>query len=221
MDMAAKRNFNLNKKSARSFDIEKESSSRKFDLSKESDDISVIDHETPFVDPQPTPTHRNNKMWLGIFSLIVIGLLVWWIIATIRTEDKTVEEENQTPSVEEVIEQPENVEEGTEVPAVSEEQLSEETTPTEVQETEPLTPTPSTTKEEPSVPVQSQPSKSNTATNQTQSNASINVSDDVEAEAMKVIRGDYGIGQEIKDKLGNKYQTIQNRVNELKKEGVF
>ncbi len=47
------------------------------------------------------------------------------------------------------------------------------------------------------------------------------VSNDVEAEAMKVIRGDYGIGQERKNKLGDKYQTIQNRVNELKREGLF
>ena len=46
-----------------------------------------------------------------------------------------------------------------------------------------------------------------------------NVSNDVEA--MKVIRGDYGIGQERKDKLGSKYQTIQSRVNELKREGIF
>lgn len=49
----------------------------------------------------------------------------------------------------------------------------------------------------------------------------LNVSNDVEAEAMKVIRGDYGLGQERKDKLGSKYQSIQNRVNELKREGVF
>jgi len=38
---------------------------------------------------------------------------------------------------------------------------------------------------------------------------------------MKVIRGEYGIGQERKDKLGAKYQPIKNRVNELKREGVF
>ncbi|MCM1141253.1 MAG: hypothetical protein NC453_22015 [Muribaculum sp.] len=44
---------------------------------------------------------------------------------------------------------------------------------------------------------------------------------DVEAEAIKVIRGDYGVGQERKDKLGDRYQPIQNRVNELKREGVF
>lgn len=49
----------------------------------------------------------------------------------------------------------------------------------------------------------------------------INVSNDVETEALKVIRGDYGIGQERKDKLGEKYKSIQTRVNELKREGLF
>lgn len=47
------------------------------------------------------------------------------------------------------------------------------------------------------------------------------VSNDVEAEAMKVIRGDYGDGQERKEKLGINYQTIQSRVNELKRKGIF
>lgn len=47
------------------------------------------------------------------------------------------------------------------------------------------------------------------------------ISNDVEVEAMKVIRGDYGVGQERKDKLGSKYQAIQARVNELKRNGVF
>ena len=47
------------------------------------------------------------------------------------------------------------------------------------------------------------------------------VSNDVETEAIKVIRGDYGVGQEPKNKLGEKYQTIQNRVNELKRKGLF
>ena len=63
----------------------------------------------------------------------------------------------------------------------------------------------------------------NVVPEQTQQKAteSTSISNDVEAEAMKVIRGEYGIGQERKDKLGAKYQPIQNRVNELKREGVF
>lgn len=47
------------------------------------------------------------------------------------------------------------------------------------------------------------------------------VSSDVESEAIKVIRGDYGNCPERKKNLGDKYQLIQNRVNQLKRQGVF
>lgn len=47
------------------------------------------------------------------------------------------------------------------------------------------------------------------------------VSNDVEKEAMNVIRGDYGNNPQRKLRLGASYQFIQNRVNQLKKEGVF
>lgn len=50
---------------------------------------------------------------------------------------------------------------------------------------------------------------------------SVSVSNNLEQEAMNVIRGNYGNLPERRDKLGNKYQEIQNRVNQLKKEGVF
>lgn len=65
------------------------------------------------------------------------------------------------------------------------------------------------------------PTETTTIDNAKTSVRTTNVSNDVEAEAMKVIRGDYGIDQERKNKLGDKYQTIQNRVNELKREGLF
>ena len=38
---------------------------------------------------------------------------------------------------------------------------------------------------------------------------------------MNVIRGNYGNGNARKQNLGDKYQTIQNRVNQLKREGAF
>lgn len=43
----------------------------------------------------------------------------------------------------------------------------------------------------------------------------------VETEALKVIRGDYGNNPERKRNLGSNYQIIQNRVNELKRQGAF
>lgn len=39
--------------------------------------------------------------------------------------------------------------------------------------------------------------------------------------AWAVIRGEYGNGQERKDKLGDLYDIVQNRVNQLKNEGAF
>ena len=47
------------------------------------------------------------------------------------------------------------------------------------------------------------------------------VPSDIEAEALKVIRGDYGNNPQRKSNLGNQYQPIQDRVNELKRQGVF
>ena len=44
---------------------------------------------------------------------------------------------------------------------------------------------------------------------------------DIEDTAMNVIRGNYGNGNARKQNLGDKYQTIQNRVNQLKREGAF
>lgn len=48
-----------------------------------------------------------------------------------------------------------------------------------------------------------------------------NISDNIEQEALNVIRGDYGNVPERRERLGSKYQEIQNRVNQLKREGAF
>lgn len=52
-------------------------------------------------------------------------------------------------------------------------------------------------------------------------NPPIPMSSDVEKEAFKVIRGEYGNNPIRKNKLGDDYQNIQNRVNELKRQGAF
>lgn len=43
----------------------------------------------------------------------------------------------------------------------------------------------------------------------------------IETEALKVIRGNYGNNPERIKNLGSNYQSIQNRVNELKRQGAF
>lgn len=51
--------------------------------------------------------------------------------------------------------------------------------------------------------------------------ASAGVTDNIEQEALNVIRGVYGDGLARKRRLGDKYKAIQARVNEMKRQGVF
>lgn len=50
--------------------------------------------------------------------------------------------------------------------------------------------------------------------------ASVTVSGDVEENARRVIRGDFGNGKIRKDKLGASYPEIQGRVNEMYRQGL-
>lgn len=47
-----------------------------------------------------------------------------------------------------------------------------------------------------------------------------NVDDDVETNARRVIHGDFGNGQERKDKLGSSYSEIQGKVNEMYRQNL-
>ncbi len=42
----------------------------------------------------------------------------------------------------------------------------------------------------------------------------------IEEKAIQVIRGDYGNGEERKNKLGSEYKVIQKRVNEMYRDGL-
>ena len=50
--------------------------------------------------------------------------------------------------------------------------------------------------------------------------ATIPMSGNVEENARRVIRGDFGNGQERKDKLGSAYAEIQSKVNEMYRQGL-
>ena len=64
-----------------------------------------------------------------------------------------------------------------------------------------------------SKPAATQPTRSSSAT-------SASVSGDVEENARRVIRGDFGNGQERRDKLGSSYYEIQGKVNEMYRQGL-
>ena len=65
------------------------------------------------------------------------------------------------------------------------------------------------------------PSEPQQTNSQSTSNANASVSNDVEAEALKVIDGVYGNNPDRRKLLGDRYEAIQSRVNEMKRQGLF
>lgn len=68
-------------------------------------------------------------------------------------------------------------------------------------------------------PAQSKPAATQT-TKPSSSSTSAPVSGDVEENARRVIRGDFGNGLERRDKLGTSYSEIQGKVNEMYRQGL-
>lgn len=162
----------------------------------------------PDLTPTPTPNKPKSKNWLWI----LLGVIVFGVIGYIffsKSGDKAAETSDQEAEVVVAPSEPTDttIVEGTEGEEIAPENDNEVANNPETQSSDAVE-TPATV--------------DNTSNGTPSTSVNVpNVSDDVEAEAMKVIRGDYGIGQERKDKLGSKYQTIQSRVNELKREGIF
>lgn len=163
-----------------------------------------------FDKPKDQSFWQKYKNW--IIGCIVVAALAVGIVALVKSCDtqKEVKEIEKEPA--------EPVTPGTEIPTNAEgSETVEPTTTPEAQEVEQVEEQPApvpevaTPKEEPKP--EATPAKPVAQP--------ANVSDNVEQEAMNVIRGDYGNVPERREKLGSKYQEIQNRVNQLKKEGVF
>lgn len=212
-----KSKFQLNKGTDHGFDISK-GGKRKFDLTKDEEEPVVAPATKPqptapanSVDPNPEPEEKKNNKWLWIIlAIIVVILLIWWMFPGTTTESQPVVEEETIEEVTTPAENPEEVSEEAEIPAGEDAVEENVNNDGSSNPSEPVVNTPET------IPTTPQ-STNNVVTN----NAPSVVPNDIEAEALKVIRGDYGIGQERKNKLGNQYEAIQRRVNELKREGAF
>lgn len=158
--------------------------------------------------PTPTPNEPKSKTWLWILlGVIVLGVIGYMLFS--KSEDKAAETSKQ------------------EIETVAELSVPTDTTVIEEVEDEEIVSennndVANNPETQSSNAVETPATVDNTSNVSPSTSANVpSVSNDVEAEAMKVIRGDYGVGQERKDKLGSKYQTIQSRVNELKREGIF
>lgn len=214
-----KSKFQLNKGTDHGFDISK-GGKRKFDLSKDDEEpiVATAPKTQPTapvnpVKPTPEPEVKKNNKWLWIaLAIIVIILLIWWLLPGNSTESEPIVEEETIEEVATPADHAEEVSDATEIPAgenaVEENANNDESS----NPSEPAVNNPETTPA---------PAAPQTTNNVSTNNASSAISNDVEAEAIKVIRGEYGIGQERKNMLGNRYEAIQRRVNELKREGAF
>lgn len=210
-----KSKFQLNKGTDHGFDISK-GGKRKFDLSKDDEEPvgapAVKPQPTASVNPvKPTPEseEKKNYKWLWILLvIIVVILMIWWLLSGKSTESEPVIEEETVEEITTPTENTEEVSDEAEISAVEDAAKENANNDKSSDPSEPVVNTPET------IPTHAVPQS-------IKNNAPYVVSNDVEAEALKVIRGEYGIGQERKDKLGSQYEVIQRRVNELKREGAF
>lgn len=227
------RHFNLEKSGGRHFNIEKEVVTPKASSTPQP---SIAPIATGTAEESGNEGGGSNK-WMWIIGAILVVAIIAWLC--VRGCSSSNDCESPKGPAAEVVDTSQNLRDASSIDEVS----SETSLNIDVGESSPVsvanavdssvkatqtevTPTASPSSEtnskySTSTPVIEIPTAKNNTTNDSSSTRANNVSSDTETEAMKVIRGDYGVGQERKDKLGTQYQTIQNRVNQLKREGAF
>ena len=131
---------------------------------------------------------------------------------TDASEEGTAEEKGTVSDAPETV----SPTEASETPAkTGKEQSQTPAQPEEKKADKPSSVAPSATK-----PVQQTQSPKNNATAPQIASASAPIGGDVVENAKRVIRGDFGNGQERKDKLGSAYAEIQSKVNEMYRQGL-
>ena len=194
------RNFSLEKTKKRSFDLEKEQPADVVTPTEE----SVADNVPSSEFPEAPDTGKPMKMtWIWICSAIVLIVIV---IACIRGC-----ESSQKASEETVVEQVAPADDMDETASDSSGGTATEDTATEASAAE------ESAASDPSAPAESVAPATNTheasAGTATAEPPVATTFGDIEAEAIKVIRGDYGNGDVRKSRLGANYSAIQAEVN--------
>ena len=132
--------------------------------------------------------------------------------STDASEEGTAEEKGTVSDAPETV----SPTEASETPAkTGKEQSQTSAQPEEKKADKPSSVAPSATK-----PIQQTQSPKNNATATQIASASAPIGGDVVENAKRVIRGDFGNGQERKDKLGSAYAEIQSKVNEMYRQGL-
>ena len=206
---------------------------------------STIEPKSVSLTPQPEKKSNTRKVIGGLVVAVAIIAGIFFFI-----NNKDGERGNDSTPTGVIAQNTENQNEGNDAPAAetSNEDVSAESKGVPANTSEapvaentdesPATPTSSVTPAmandnqvaerpakrnpatiaEPVKPVQSKPAA--TQTTKPFSVTSAPVSGDVEENARRVIRGDFGNGQERRDKLGSSYSEIQGKVNEMYRQGI-
>ena len=168
------------------------------------------------ISPNQTPAKHANtgKIWGGI--AITAAILVGVYFLGFNRNDNTGDNHVSTPT-----EQTTPIGETTQLGANEQIETSDTATRREgtAADNNSETTTSSKANENP-VSTQSQVTQQKQDVTSIASVATIPMSDNVEENARRVIRGDFGNGQERKDKLGSAYAEIQSKVNEMYRQGL-
>lgn len=167
-----------------------------------------VAEEEPVATPAGNNGNGTKKWWLVIILVVValaVALLLVFMDSDADSGDISVEVTGNT----EVSAPVQSEESAAEVHSVAEEPVTEKI------EIAPETSEPEVLPVEPSVKPKESPVGETTVS---ASVAPVVSSDSLDEQAHRVIRGDYGNGAERREKLGERYTEIQNRVNEMYRE---
>lgn len=220
--------------------------SPKVTLTRKLPEASVVTEPKPAPAPTPQPEKNSNtgKVIGGLIAAAIIAGIFFFI------NNKKSEGGNDSTPTEVIAQNTENQNEGNDAPAAetsnkdasaeskgvpantSEAPVAENTDESPATPTSSVTPAKANDNQvaerpakrnhatiaEPAKTVQSKPAA--TQTTKPFSVTSAPVSGDVEENARRVIRGDFGNGLERRNKLGSSYSEIQGKVNEMYRQGL-
>lgn len=193
-----KRTFNLDKGEKRTFNLAKEDDEEIDVVVPEQqpeppESLTGQIEEDPGMDPPKKPNRKGVYAILAVCVLAAIGLLIWWLIPSDRTETLEPDSEgiaDTATAPADTAPEPEDALPQDAAPADEASPSASENVP--AQENTPATAAPAETPAE-------APSGS------------------IDEQARKAIQGVYGNGRTRRDNLGSSYREVQDRVNELLK----
>lgn len=193
-----KRTFNLDKGEKRTFNLAKEDDEEIDVVVPEQqpeppESLTGQIEEDPGMDQPKKPNRKGVYAILAVCVLAAIGLLIWWLIPSDRTETLEPDSEgiaDTATAPADTAPEPEDALPQDAAPADEASPSASENVP--AQENTPATAAPAETPAE-------APSGS------------------IDEQARKAIQGVYGNGRARRDNLGSSYREVQDRVNELLK----